>query len=252
MVTWLEPSLSLAPRERTRGSRGTTYVDRGCRGCVEQRTSSRGTHTALDTPHGRAHVKVHMCLRHKTRKDTCKLVHRLPYANSNTSHEKGAIEMKGCRTTRYLCASKHAGDNNGQTKHRVLVLMPATPTCLRARRGSLLWDAFGDAGTAVLELHGRVQRCLECRPTLEGACVGRSYSRGLEAGVAAHGHGGAAHLLAPLRSTLLGGRSTAAWEWWSAAVPADTRGRTSLASPEWLARLRVLACSGYIAGWAGL
>ena len=38
----------------------------------------------------------------------------------------------------------------------------------------LLRDAFGDAGAAVLELHGRVQRRLECCPTLERACVGRS------------------------------------------------------------------------------
>lgn len=69
----------------------------------EQALAAHTRHSG-DTPHGRAHVKVHMCLRHKTRKDTCKLVHRLPYANSNTSHEKGAIEMKGCRTTRYTCA----------------------------------------------------------------------------------------------------------------------------------------------------
>ena len=73
-----------------------------------------------------------------------------------------------------------------------------TNATLRARRGvGLLRDAFGDAGAAVLELHGRVQRRLECRPTLERACVGRSKQ----------GTGGAAgwtrtllavaHLLAP-------------------------------------------------------
>ena len=73
-----------------------------------------------------------------------------------------------------------------------------TNATLRARRGvGLLRDAFGDAGAAILELHGRVQRRLKCRPTLERACVGRSKQ----------GTGGAAgwtrtllavaHLLAP-------------------------------------------------------
>ena len=69
---------------------------------------------------------------------------------------------------------EHAGDNNGQTKLRALVRHARYINACEPNGVVLLLNAFRDAGAAVLELHGRVQRRLECRPTLERACMGRS------------------------------------------------------------------------------
>ena len=98
--------------------------------------------------------------------------------HSTNSGEHGA---KCCRSADHsilVCAREKCAQVRQQWAHTSSLDRSnarLTNATLRARRGvGLLRDAFGDAGAAVLELHGRVQRRLKCRPTLERACVGRS------------------------------------------------------------------------------